>query len=244
MVKYIQSLSHKKLRDADGTFVVESPKVVSEFLSSKKYKPKIICAEKEWLSENGAKLSGIEGEIIEIDEDSLERISQLKTPNKVLAIFYKETAESPVSYRQKITLLLDGISDPGNFGTIIRIADWFGIENIVCSENCVDCYNFKVVQSSMGSLSRVNIMYTPLDSFIKSHSNILVYATALSGTSILEMRNISEGFLIIGNESTGISDEVLNLSTKKITIPKYGEAESLNAAVATAIILSHFRDSD
>ncbi len=124
-------------------------------------------------------------------------------------------------------------------GTIIRIADWFGVENIICSENCVDCYNPKVVQSTMGSLARVNILYTDLKLFLLSHKNISIYAAALSGKNISELHKINEGFILIGNESKGIKAQLLAISNHQVTIPRYGKAESLNAAVATGIILSH-----
>ena len=137
--------------------------------------------------------------------------------------------------------MLDDIQDPGNLGTIIRIADWFEIENIICSYHCVDCYNPKVVQATMGSLVRVDIWYTSFFSFLDANKNISVYAATLSGTSLPEFNKVNEGILLIGNESMGINDELLKKATQKITIPKYGHAESLNAAVATGIILSHLK---
>jgi TrmH family RNA methyltransferase len=139
--------------------------------------------------------------------------------------------------------MLDDIQDPGNMGTLIRIADWFGIENIICSENCVECYNPKVVQATMGSLARVNILYTDLMAFIQKNKKINIYAAALSGASVFEMEKIKEGIILIGNEAKGIHSDLLKLAFKKITIPSFGHAESLNAAVATGIILSHVKKS-
>ncbi len=126
-------------------------------------------------------------------------------------------------------------------GTIIRIADWFAIENIICSSDCVDCYNPKVVQSTMGSLARVDILYTDLKSVLLSNKGIHTYAATLAGKDISEFRNVDEGFLLIGNEAKGLSEQLLAIAKDQITIPRYGHAESLNAAVATGIILSHLK---
>ena len=244
IVKYIQSLSHKKLRDELGQFIAEGPKVVAEFLSAGNLSCKILCATNDWLSENENILKKILAEnIYEIDETSLQKISLLKTPNKVVAVFEKKTLEKEPVIANKLSLMLDNIQDPGNLGTIIRNADWFGIENIICSENCVDCYNPKVVQATMGSLYRINVWYTSLISFIEANKNISVYAAALSGMPVSELKNLKEGIILIGNESKGISEELLNIATQKITIPRFGLAESLNAAVATGIILSHIKAS-
>jgi len=242
IVKYIQSLSHKKLRDEENVFIAEGPKVVAEFLSGENLKCKILCAFNDWLNGNENLLKKIlPGSIYEIDEISLQKISLLKTPNKVVAVFEKGAYGKIPQLENKLSLMMDDIQDPGNLGTIIRIADWFGIENIICSENCVDCYNPKVVQATMGSLVRVNVWYTTLIPFIEMHTNISVYAAALSGTSLPEFKKITEGIVLIGNESIGINEELLKKATQKITIPKYGNAESLNAAVATGVILSHIK---
>ena len=239
IVKYIQSLSHKKFRDEEGVFIAEGPKVVSEFLMSANTPCKIICAEKKWLSENKSLLKNINPEnIFETDEHWLKSISLLKTPNKVVGVFYKKRISENKNLYKKISLMLDDLQDPGNLGTIIRIADWFAIENIICSENSVDCYNPKVVQSTMGSLSRVNVFYTNLSAFIQNNKKPVVYATTLSGTSIFELPKINEGIILIGNESKGVQQDLLKLASHRITIPKAGQAESLNAAVAAGIILS------
>ena len=240
IVKYIQSLSQKKLRDEENQFIAEGPKVIAEFLSEENFNCTILCATANWLSENKNLLKNILPEnIYEIDEASLQKISLLKTPNKVVAVFEKKLQEATPVINKKLSLMLDDIRDPGNMGTIIRIADWFGIENIICSENCVDCYNPKVVQAAMGSLGRVNVLFTSLISFIELNKNISVYATALSGMPVSELKSIKEGIILIGNESKGISEELLNIAAQKITISRYGKAESLNAAVATGITLSH-----
>ncbi|MGN6531187.1 MAG: TrmH family RNA methyltransferase [Ginsengibacter sp.] len=239
IVKYIQSLSHKKFRDEENAFIAEGPKIITEFLMSEKMKCKLICAEKKWLSDNHFLLKniGIEN-IFEADDHWLKSISLLKTPNKVVAVFNKIAANEKQNFAGKISLMLDDLQDPGNLGTIIRIADWFGIENIICSKNSVDCYNPKVVQSTMGSLLRVNILYTDLESFVDKNKRIPIYAADLSGISLYKLPKINEGIFLIGNESNGLSEEILKSASQKITIPKAGHAESLNAAVATGIILS------
>jgi RNA methyltransferase, TrmH family len=239
IVKYIQSLSHKKFRDEEGAFIGEGPKIVTEFLTSEKIKCRLLCAEKTWLLDNGFLLKNIKPEnIFEVDEHWLKSISLLKTPNKVVAVFDKKTVHESRNLSGKVSLMLDDLQDPGNLGTIIRIADWFAIENIICSENSVDCYNPKVVQATMGSLSRVNLIYASLDSFIEKNKKIPIYAAALSGISVFKLPKITEAVFLIGNESKGLSEEILKLATERITIPKAGHAESLNAAVAAGIILS------
>ncbi len=242
IVKYIQSLSHKKLRDEEHCFIAEGPKVVSELLLSGLVNCKILCTTVGWLQENENSLRNVSAEnIIEIDEDSLQKISLLKTPNQVLAVFEKKLQNLLPVIDNNISIMLDEIQDPGNLGTIIRIADWFDIENIICSNNCVDCYNPKVVQATMGSLTRVNIFYLDLATFIQKNNNKKIYAAALSGSSVLDHPKIKEGIILIGNESKGIHENLLALTTNKITIPRFGHAESLNAAVATGIILSHLK---
>jgi len=238
IVKYIQSLSHKKLRDEENRFIAEGPKIVTEFLTQRNFECAILCADDKWLSENKNLIEkNSPHDIYETDEASLQKISFLKTPNKVLGVFIKKPNAAPLHITNKLSLMLDDMQDPGNMGTIIRIADWFGIENIICSNNCVDCYNPKVVQSTMGSLARVNVYYTSLADFMNDNKKINVYAASLDGVPVNELKNISEGIIVIGNESKGISNEIMNNATQKITIPKYGKAESLNAAVAAGIIL-------
>jgi TrmH family RNA methyltransferase len=162
----------------------------------------------------------------------------LTTPHHVLAVFEQKQATSPTNIKDAITLVLDGIQDPGNLGTIIRTADWFGVNNIICSPVCADMYNPKVVQSTMGSIARVNIFYTDLTAWLQKNNTVKKYAAALHGENINNLKDIKEAILIIGSEGKGISEAVMNLVDEKITIPKIGEAESLNAAVAAGIILS------
>jgi TrmH family RNA methyltransferase len=236
-VKYIQSLGQKKFREQEGLFLAEGPKLVEELLEEGSSVINEIYAVKEWITAY-KKLLG-KTQVIEITPEELEKISHLSTPNKVLAIVKQYEIPSIMDLKGKITLVLDCIQDPGNMGTIIRIADWFGVHQIVCSPDSADHYNFKVVQATMGSISRVNVLYTDLNEWLSANATIPVYAAVLHGDDITGMKPLNEGILLIGNESKGISNGLLKHANIKITIPKKGKAESLNAAVATGIILSH-----
>ncbi|MDB5278202.1 MAG: methyltransferase [Ferruginibacter sp.] len=237
--KYIQSLHHKKFRDADNVFIAEGSKVVMELLQSPVFSCQQVLGLQPWMQENEMLIrASYNGPLQVIDDFELEKISALTTPNQVLAVF-KKSKQLLVNPKGKISLVLDTIQDPGNLGTIIRIADWFGVGAIICSDNCTDMYNPKVVQSTMGSLGRVNVVYTNISEWLKKNEHIKIYAAALNGKKISQLKGITEAIIVIGNESKGISDEVMELCTEKITIPKVGHAESLNAAVATGIILSH-----
>lgn len=233
-VKYIQSLGHKKQRQEERVFVAEGPKIVSELLNITPAQFEKVYAIEDWADENKSLTKNIPVEIISGKE--LERISGLKTPNTVVAVIKQFENKEPADFY--FTLYLDAIQDPGNFGTIIRTADWFGVKHVVCSEGCADLYNSKVVQSTMASIARVNVFYDEERSWLsKQHCTIL--AATLHGNSLTDHQPASPTILIIGNESKGISDEVLTFATHQITISKKGEAESLNAAVATGILLSH-----
>jgi TrmH family RNA methyltransferase len=236
-VKYIQSLGQKKHRDEEELFIAEGPKIVKELLESIPQSVKEVFAVKEWLDNNKDYLQKIER--TEITEAELGKISQLKTPNKVLAVIKKFDIEENITVKGKISLILDTIQDPGNLGTIIRIADWFGVSQIICSQDCADIYNPKVVQATMGSIGRVKISYTDLFVWLKKQKDIPVYATMLEGNDVTQMNRLKEGLIIIGNESKGIHNEIVTMATEKISIPKKGNAESLNAAVAAGIVLSH-----
>ena len=236
IIKYIQSLQHKKFRDEHNAFVAEGPKVVDELLSGRLFNCKHIYATAAWIEDNKQKHGELASIIILVKDFELEKLSGLKTANQVVAEFEKRKSAIPNDLKNKITLLLDDIHDPGNLGTIIRIADWFAVESIVCSENTVDMYNPKVVQSTMASHGRVNIFYTDLQKFIQSNSDVSLYCAVLDGDK-LEKIFLEEGLVLIGNESKGIHADLLALPHKKISIAKFGEAESLNAAVAAGIIL-------
>jgi RNA methyltransferase, TrmH family len=231
-VKYINSLGDKKLRDADGVFVAEGPKIINELLGESRAEAVEIFALKEWIDENGTTSAPVQ----EIDDIMLGRLSFLTTPNKVLGVF-KIPQLPALTFKGQLTLVLDGIQDPGNLGTIIRCADWFGISQVVCSADCADVYNPKTVQSTMGSIARVNVYYEDLAQLL-SHADVKVYATSLAGKDVFDIQRLNEGVIIIGNESKGIRESVVGLAHERITIPRIGKAESLNAAVATGIILS------
>ncbi|MBX3253766.1 MAG: RNA methyltransferase [Chitinophagaceae bacterium] len=239
-VKYIQSLYHKKFRDEANSYVIEGPKVVAEFLRESPRNIQEIYGVKTWLNNNRHLLTEAVQDITTIvEEHELQKISSLSAPNQVLAVVTKNIPEA-FSPNGKLSLMLDNIQDPGNFGTIIRIADWFGIKTIICSEDCVDMYNPKVIQSTMGSILRTNITCHNLEQFCSAHTGINIYGATLSGQSLYTFPLPVTGILLIGNESKGIRRELLSFCTSQVTIPRFGNAESLNAAVATGIILSHF----
>lgn len=240
-LKYIQSLQHKKFRDEYNVFVAEGPKVVTGLLSTDKFPVKHIYALQGWVDEMGDDfIKFYANQIVIVKDFELDKIASYTTANKVVAVFEKTTVNINIQTSNKFTLVLDDIRDPGNLGTIIRTADWFGIENIICSPDTVDMYNSKVVQSTMASLGNVNILYEVLPAWIKNQKNINILAATLTGRPITECNDIKEAIIIIGNESKGVSNELIKLAKDHIMIPRYGKAESLNAAVATGIILSNF----
>jgi len=234
-IKHIQSLYHKKQRDEQGLFLVEGKKMAQELLNSNFLIHKIY-ATTVWLQQNDAQ----KPIITIVTDDELKKISQLTTPNEVLMIVEAIKASTPKIFNQQLTLVVDDLQDPGNFGSIIRIADWFNIPQIICSNNTVDVYNFKVLQATMGSFLRVHIAYTNLEDYL-SKTNQPIYGALLKGNNIFETQLLKDGYLIIGNEGKGISNSLQQLITNPITIPKFGSAESLNAAIATGIIVSHFK---
>lgn len=236
-IKDIQTLGQKKFREQEGLFIAEGPKLVKELLEEDAITVKEVYALKEWVNNNPVLPANII--ITEVSEQELEKISLLTTPNQVVAIVQQFDKGNTITAKDQITLALDTLQDPGNLGTIIRIADWFGIKQIVCSLDSADMYNPKVVQSTMGSIARVKVIYTDLKEWLLTQKNIPVYAASLNGVNIADVKKINEGIIIIGNESKGISDEIMKLANVGITIPSKGKAESLNAAVATGIILSH-----
>jgi len=231
-IKDIQSLSHKKHREARDLFVAEGPKIVAELVQIAPQQVQKIYAIDEWLQEHPE----MENLAARITQQELERISALQTPNQVLAVLKKFESKPPP--RKGFVLYLDAIQDPGNFGTIIRTADWFGVTQIVCGPGCADLYNPKVVQSTMASIARVPVFYDEEGTWLNDLS-LPVYAAVLGGSNLHEVQKPKDGVLIIGNESKGVSRELLQRATHRITIPGKGKAESLNAAVATGIILYH-----
>jgi TrmH family RNA methyltransferase len=231
-LKLITSLSQKKYRHKYKLFIVEGIKVVQEFLNS--------SYELEILFSTESSFSYLDS-FIEVSEQELKKISSLKTPNKVIALFKIPVQKNSSS--SGLIVALDAINDPGNLGTIIRLCDWFGIDQLLCSKETVDCYNTKVVQSSMGSLTRVAISYIDLKEYLISVS-IPVFIADMDGDNIYEMKPPTSAVLVMGNEANGISNSIKQIVSTKITIPRYGNSqltESLNVATATAILLSEFR---
>ena len=230
-VKYIQSLCHKKQRQQERVFIAEGAKIIEELIASNYVVKKLFVTEKYLLQNRFTNAV-----ITEVSTQEMDKISLMDNATDVLAIVEQKPNEMP-AVKGKLNLVLDGIQDPGNFGTIIRIADWYGIENILCSSDTVDLYNNKVIQSTMGSFVRVNVWYGDLKTIFQK--NLLpVFATVLNGKNLYEQNKIDEGFLIIGNEGKGIREDTLSFVQHSLTIPKRGGAESLNAAVATGILLS------
>ena len=231
-LKLITSLSQKKYRHKYKLFVVEGVKVVQEFLNS--------SYELEILFSTESSFSYLDS-FIEVSEQELKKISSLKTPNKVVALFKIPVEKN--SNSSGLIVALDAINDPGNLGTIIRLCDWFGVDKLLCSKETVDCYNTKVVQSSMGSLTRVAISYIDLKEYLLSVS-IPIFIADMDGDNVYEMKPPTSAVLVMGNEANGISNYIKEIVSTKITIPRYGDSqliESLNVATATAILLSEFR---
>ena len=237
-VKYIQSLGQKKLRDAEDVFVAEGPKIINELLGAVPASLVTLFATTAWLQAKAGSIQHLPPHAInEIKQQELERISFLQTPHEVLGVF-KKPAPATLHFSKALSLMLDGIQDPGNMGTLIRIADWFAVSTILCSPDCADAFAPKVVQASMGSIVRVQVLYTDLVELVKKTNGLALYAATLIGEKLNDMLPLKEGVIVIGNESKGISAALLDCCQHRVTIPRTGRAESLNAAVAAGIILS------
>ncbi|MBR5205321.1 MAG: RNA methyltransferase [Bacteroidaceae bacterium] len=240
-IKYIHSLELKKNRKEEHAFVAEGHKLVGDLLGH--FPCKLLVATHAWLERNPGKKAD---EIIEVTQEELTRASLQKAPQEVLAVFEQPTYEMDASVvSQNLCLALDDVQDPGNLGTIIRLADWFGIEHIFCSQGTVDVYNPKTIQATMGALARVKLHYCHLPSFIASLKDTPVYGTFLDGENMYG-KNLSEhGLIVMGNEGNGISDEVGKLVNERLYIPNYPPqretSESLNVAIATSVICAEFR---
>ena len=238
--KYIRQLEQKKYRKREGLFVAEGTKNVGDLL--KRFTPKTVFATGQWLAPEG-----VVPQII--SEEELQRISFQQHPQQVLALFPipQQDNVDPIKLLndQTLVIALDGVQDPGNLGTIIRIADWFGINTLICSNDTADAWNPKVVQATMGSLARVNIIYAPIPSLLdRLPDTYPVYGTFLDGKDIYTEQLTTGGLIIMGNEGNGISEEVRQRINRKLFIPNFhqGEtADSLNVAIATAITCSEFR---
>lgn len=243
LLKIIHSLDKKKYRNEHGLFVAEGGKTVTDILASDIRCHKII-ATKEWLSKNRLETNK---EIIEISNDELQRASFLRTPQGILGLFHqRETTFDETIPQKELCLALDDVQDPGNLGTIIRIADWFGIENIYCSPDTADIYNPKTIQATMGAISRVRVHYTPLPYFLRNiKDKAPIYGTFLDGENIYNKQLENRGVIVMGNEGNGISAACAKEINERLFIPNYptgrSTSESLNVSTATAIICAEFR---
>lgn len=236
-IKFIHSLQLKKNRLETGLFIAEGIKIVQELFHSLTYQIHSIYYTDEAMLQKDMKHCPS----YHITEKELAQISTLNTPNKVLAVVHMKPNEMPVLQSNERYLALDEIKDPGNLGTIIRSADWFGIQTILCSNTCVEYTNPKVIMSSMGSFMRVNVHYVDLEQLLKANHELNVLGASLNGEDLYRSELPETGILLIGSESHGISDNLLQLVTQKIKIPSFGGAESLNASIANAIILSEWK---
>lgn len=239
-VKFIRSLHYKKYRKQQNLFIAEGPKVVNELLHSNL---KIHSVYGTSFGLSGFKERSVEAPLYEISEANLKKISLFKTPNEVLAL-----AEMPYPtsysqlYQEDLLLALDRIQEPGNLGTIIRTADWFGIKGIFCSEDIVDPYNPKVVQSAMGSLFRMQVITGSLNEMLKEASQShFIYPSTLNGKNLHRYQPEFPAIIVIGNESQGIQSSIIANAHQALSIPKFGLAESLNASISAAIFLNHFK---
>ena len=243
-IKYIHSLEQKKYRNKHGVFVAEGPKVVDDLLQLQ-YAESII-ATAEWMD---GKEIDVRSEIIEVTEEELKAVSFLQHPQQVLGIF-RQADSLPFSAENvdihDLSIAIDGVQDPGNLGTIIRIADWFGISHIYCSPDTVDVYNPKVVQATMGSIARVSVEYGDLKKLIEQlPADTPIYGTLLDGDNIYGQQLENRGLIVMGNEGKGISPEIRKRVNRRLLIPNFPEgrptADSLNVAIATAITCAEFR---
>lgn len=238
-IQFVRSLADKRTRDTEHLFVAEGIKLVDEIINSQLRIRNIYTTRDDVAGR----------EVVRIEKREMERISQLNTASDILAVVEQPRYSLKLNdLRSKLTLALDGVQNPGNMGTIVRLADWFGIENIICSRECADLYNPKVVQATMGALLRVKVHYVDNLSWLLSEAReggLPIYGTLLDGNNIYNERLTSEGIIVMGNEGRGLSDECRNTLTHKLFIPPYPAdaptSESLNVAMATGIILSEFR---
>lgn len=242
-IKYFTALSKKKFRDEAGVFLAEGAKVVGDILPY--FRCRMLCATKDYLAQHPHLQAD---EVVEITEAELLKCSQLKTPRDVVAVFEKPVAQAidAATVSSELCLMLDGVQDPGNLGTIIRLADWFGIHHVVCSEDTADAFAPKVIQATMGAITRVAIHYTNLTAFLAElPTDVPIYGTFLEGDNIYEKALTPNGLLIMGNEGKGIRPETQPFVNQKLFIPPHPvgceTSESLNVAIATAICCAEFR---
>ena len=245
-IKELQSLSQKKFRNTSKTFLAEGDKIVFELLKSEFPIIEIICTQK-WLDEKGRRLSSQKELLVTVAEEfQLEKISALSNPSDIIAVCSFPEEKNEVEFKNNLILFIDAVRDPGNLGTLIRLADWFGVSQIIASEDTVEWTNPKVIQSSMGSFIRLQPQYlNPLTFFSSINGETKVFAADLSGTNVYEAELTNECILIVSSESHGLSSNLESFVNQKIHIPKFSQnlsvAESLNVATATAILLSEFK---
>jgi len=236
-IKFIKSLAQAKNRELHKLYVAEGEKLAIEWLQSSA-NVQMIIATSVWISKNQSIISKhSSAQVFEVDEQTLARMSQLQTPNHVILVV-EYSSKMVIPKETGWIIALDTIQDPGNMGTILRIADWFGINTIICSPQCVDIYNHKVLQSGMGAHLRVAVEYKELDTFFKTNQ-LPVYAALLNGENLFQVKSKQAGIILIGNESKGIAPELLPFASHPVTIPRIGGAESLNAGVAAGIIAAY-----
>jgi TrmH family RNA methyltransferase len=245
--KFIISLQKKKVRDEEQLYVIEGDKIVREFLAAA-IPVHSLVAKPEFLSSLTTDLTRHVEEISDTSYEELKQISTLKTPHNALAVIrMNEKSMNLPQIFKELSVVLDFVQDPGNLGTIIRAAGWYGMKNIICSPDCVDVYNPKVIQASMGAILNVNVFYSDLKEFLNSalKSNLPVFGTFLEGESIYSYDLDNKGIILLGNESKGISEDLLPFVTSKIMIPRFSETkqgiDSLNVSMAASIVFSEFR---
>lgn len=239
MKKLIKELHDKKGRNEHKLFLVEGEVSVLEFLKSD-YKLEALIASTEFLSDHKTEVKNIAEKIHEVKKTELEKLGTLSSNDKAIGIFHQKDIPA-FTMGDEIVLALSDVNDPGNLGTILRIADWYGITKIVASKNTVDVYNPKVISATKGSFARVQVYYEDLKSFLESHSGVAVLGADLEGESVHTFSFPNQGILLMGSESHGIAPDLEKYITQKITIPRYGSAESLNVGIATAIILDNWK---
>lgn len=240
-IQFIRSLKLKKYRQKYATFIAEGEKWMDEIINAQYPVQNIYTTSLHWFEKSNS-LPFYQGKVTLINEKTLQKISQLKTPNKILCVLNQPAITLNQAYlNQHITLVCDDISDPGNMGSIIRTACWFGYPQIICSPNCVDVYNPKVVQATMGTLLKVHIFRAELIPLFEQLPEIPVYASSLNGKSLSQYNSVKKGFLVIGNESKGVSQSILTKAQHLVKIEGSGDAESLNASVAAGVFMFHFK---
>ncbi|MCP5079336.1 MAG: RNA methyltransferase [Psychromonas sp.] len=240
-LKLINALESKKQRKKNGLFLVQGEKNVAELFNSD-FCIKQLFATASYINSNGALLTQhcLLNLTTEASDEELKKAGTLLSNNSVIAIVECKEAELPEITENELILILDQVGDPGNLGTIIRVADWYGIKNVVCSPDCADFYNPKVIAATMGSFARVNVSHVGLTAYLSEQTKP-IYGAFLEGKNIHKTQLANSGFIVMGSESHGISAPIEKLITDKITIPNFGLAESLNVAMATGIILDNFK---